>query len=462
VLCSGPTITLAQTAAPFEAIESGPASVTKSLALCGLGNVPASATIGIDFGTTNTVLALAIDDGDLSFVKFDHRGDRLSSVLSALCFWSDSTPEGRVTRRESGPWAIDEYLERFGSVRFLQSFKTFAASKAFTQTRIFGAAYNFEDVMATFLRSVLDHAEIATDGCRIVVGRPVHFAGGSADDGLAIARYRKAFEALGIGRAAIEYEPVAAAHYASRQLALHGKVLIADFGGGTSDFSVLRVSGEGSRRRIEPLAQGGVGVAGDSFDYRIIDHIVAPRLGKGTTYASFDRQLAIPNRFHANLASWSHLTMMKGNGDLAALRDIAKSAADSLGLEAFVHVIENDLSLLLYRAVAKVKAELSTQASALFEVDLENMKIRVDVPRSDFETWIAKDVVRIGHALDETLRTAGVAPGEIDQIVATGGTSRVPAVRKLLQQRFPDKEIAESDPLHSIAAGLALMSAETR
>jgi hypothetical chaperone protein len=436
--------------------------VTKSLTRCDSANAPPSSTIGIDFGTTNTVLAISHKEGDVSFVKFDHRGDSLSSVLSALCFWSETTPEGRITHREAGPWAIDEYLERFGSVRFLQSFKTFAASKAFTQTRIFGAAYNFEDILATFLRSVLDHSGIAIDRCRVVVGRPVHFAGASADDELAVSRYRKAFEALGIGHAAIEQEPVAAAYYASRELDLRGKVLIADFGGGTSDFSVLRVSGEGDRRRIEPLGQGGIGVAGDSFDYRIIDHVVAPRLGKGTTYASFDRQLAIPNRFHANLASWSHLTMMKGNGDLAALRDIARSAADSEGLEAFVHVIENDLSLLLYRAVAKVKAELSTQASALFEVDLESMNIRAPIARADFEGWIAKDVARIGHALDETLRVAGVASVAIDQIVATGGTSRVPAVRKLLQERFPGKEISDSDPLHSIAAGLALMGDKAR
>jgi hypothetical chaperone protein len=431
--------------------------VTKPLARREISKAPSRRTIGIDFGTTNTVLAVSGGDDDVGFVRFDHRGDSLSSVLSALCFWSEAAPDGRVTHCEAGPWAIDEYLERFGSVRFLQSFKTFAASKAFTQTRIFGAAFQYEDIMAAFLRSVLDHAGLATGECRIVVGRPVRFAGAAADDALAIARYRKAFEALGIGHAGIENEPVAAAHYASRQLPLSGKVLIADFGGGTSDFSLLQMEGAGDRRRIEPLAQGGVGIAGDSFDYRLIDHLVAPRLGKGTTYASFGKQLAIPNRFHANLASWSHLTMMKGNGDLADLRAIAKYAGDSEGLEAFVHVIENDLSLPLYRAVAKVKAELSAQDAAIFEVDLESVKIRAPVSRIDFEGWIAGDVARIGRVLDDMLRTAGVAPGDVDQIVATGGTSRVPAVRKMLRDRFPGKEIADSDPLHSIAAGLALM-----
>ena len=149
--------------------------------------------------------------------------------------------------------------------------------------------------------------------------------------------------------------------------------------------------------------------------------------------------------------------MMKGNGDLASLKDIAKYARDSDGLEAFVHVIENDLSLLLYRAVAKVKAELSAQEAAVFEVDLESVRIRAPIARADFEAWIAADVARIGRALDDTLRAADVTPDGVDQIVATGGTSRVPAVRKMLRDRFPGKEIADSDPLHSIAAGLALM-----
>ena len=436
---------------------SGPPPVTKPLARRDIAKASPRQTIGIDFGTTNTVLAISEGGGGVRFVRFDHRGDSLSSVLSALCFWSEVTPDRRITRREAGPWAIDEYLERFGSVRFLQSFKTFAASKAFTQTRIFGAAYQYEDIMAAFLRSVLDHAGIATEGCRVVVGRPVRFAGASADDNLAILRYRKAFETLGIAHAQIETEPVGAAHYASLELALQGKVLIADFGGGTSDFSLLQIEGEGNGRRIEPLAQGGVGIAGDAFDYRIIDHLVAPRLGKGTTYASFGKQLAIPNRFHASLASWSHLTMMKGNGDLASLRDIAKYARDSEGLEAFVHVIENDLSLLLYRAVAKVKAELSVAEAAVFEADLESVRIRAPVTRAGFESWIAADVARIGRVLDDTLRMAGLSHEKIDQIVATGGTSRVPAVRKMLRDRFPGKEISDSDPLHSIAAGLALM-----
>jgi hypothetical chaperone protein len=419
---------------------------------------PSYPVIGIDFGTTNTVVAISERAGDVRFVRFDHRGESLSSVLSALCFWVEAGQGARKTRCEAGPWAVDEYLERFGSVRFLQSFKTFAASEAFVQTRIFGAPYKFEDIMAAFLGSVLEHAAIPVQGSRVVVGRPVRFAGAAADDELAIARYRTAFDVLGMGHARIEPEPVAAAHYASRTLPLDGIVLIADFGGGTSDFSLLRMEGSQDDRRIHPLRQGGVGIAGDALDHRIIERIVAPRLGAATTYRSFGKRLAIPNRFHANLASWSQLALMKGNGDLDELRKIARYADDSAGIEAFVHVIEHDLSLRLYRAVARAKAELSAREETTFEVDLESVTIKAPISRAAFEGWIADDVARIGRVLDETLAAADIAPAAVDHIVATGGTSRVPAVRAMLEARFPAKAIADADPLHAIAAGLALMA----
>jgi hypothetical chaperone protein len=151
--------------------------------------------------------------------------------------------------------------------------------------------------------------------------------------------------------------------------------------------------------------------------------------------------------------------MMKGNGDLEELRTIAKFADDREGIEAFVHVIENDLSLLLYRAVAKAKAELSAASETIFEVDLESVRVRAPISRAAFEGWIGEDIGRIGRVLDETVQATKLVAAEIDHVVATGGTSRVPAVRAMLAARFPGRPILDADPLHSIAAGLALMGA---
>ncbi len=191
-----------------------------------------------------------------------------------MCFWTEAGQGRRKTRLEAGPWAVEQYLERFGGVRFLQSFKTFAASKAFVQTRIFGAPYNYEDIMAAFLGSVLEHAAIPARGSRVVVGRPVRFAGAAADDELAIAALSQRAGCAGDRAARIERagrrRPLRQPHLAAR-----ADRAIADFGGGTSDFSILRMEGTSEDRRIQPLRQGGVGVAGDSFDHRIIERIVA-------------------------------------------------------------------------------------------------------------------------------------------------------------------------------------------
>ena len=241
-------------------------------------------SIGIDFGTSNTVVALSRPGGPASVVRFHHEGRHASdgsAFISALCFWEDGGRAGKRTRVEGGPWAVEEFLEGLSNHRFIQSFKTFAASGSFQDTRIFGAKYRFEDLLHAFLANVLGHADLAAGGRSVVVGRPVRFAGGAPDEALAMRRYRAAFASLGVEHPRFVYEPVGAAFFYAQRLERDATVLVADFGGGTSDFSVIRFEGAGRARRARPLGHAGVGVAGDTFDYRIIDKVVSPRLGKG-------------------------------------------------------------------------------------------------------------------------------------------------------------------------------------
>ncbi len=261
-------------------------------------------SIGVDFGTSNTVVAVSAGDGRVEAVRFDHGGRTHSVYVSALCFWEERPGSGLYARAEGGPWAIEQFLEGRTLHRFIQSFKTFAASSAFNTTQIFRHRYTFEDLLAAFLRTLARHAGDGFDlrGPTIVVGRPVRFAGGHPDDALAMQRYRAAFERLGAGHARYVYEPVGAAFSFARQLERDATVLVADFGGGTSDFSIMRFSRAGGVLRAEPLGHAGIGIAGDTFDYRIVDHIVSPRLGKGSSYRSFNKVLPIPSHYYTNLA----------------------------------------------------------------------------------------------------------------------------------------------------------------
>lgn len=291
-------------------------------------NSSPAVSIGVDFGTSNTVVALASADGKVDAIRFDHGGKSHSVYVSALCFWEERPGSGLDPHAEGGPWAIEQFLEGRAVHRFIQSFKTFAASKAFNTTQVFRNRYKFEDLLAAFLRTLTRHAGAGFDlaAPTIMVGRPVKFAGGNPDEALAMQRYQTAFARLGAEHARYVYEPVGAAFSFARHLDHDATVLVADFGGGTSDFSVMRFTRKGGTLRAEPLGHAGIGIAGDNFDFRIVDHVVSPRLGKGSTYRSLGKVLTIPSHYYSNLARWHQLAMMKGSNDLRELHTLARTA----------------------------------------------------------------------------------------------------------------------------------------
>ena len=424
--------------------------------------MPASSSdlsIGIDFGTSNTVVAIADSGGQVEALTFDHRGSDLKVYVTALCFWDERHGNGVRTQVEGGPWAIDQFLEGLTAHRFIQSFKTFAASQSFQETRIFRERYRFEDLLSAFLRTLARHGGERFDLSvrNVVIGRPVQFAGSHPDDALAMSRYQAAFGKLGAGHARYVYEPVGAAFFYAQALDHDATVLVADFGGGTSDFSVMRFSRESGVLRAEPLGHAGIGIAGDAFDYRIVDHVVSPRLGKGGSYRSMGKILAIPDHYYVNFARWNQLAMMKGSGDLKELRELARSALDPEPLEKFIDFIEYDLGFALYRAVSSAKVALSSRDRADFRFRGEGVDIEAEITRSDFEGWIAGDVARIADAVDRALAHAGVRTGEIEKVFLTGGTSFVPAIRRLFLDRFGEERLTSADQFESIAYGLALI-----
>jgi hypothetical chaperone protein len=417
-------------------------------------------SVGIDFGTSNTVVALAGPDGRVEAITFDHRGERLKVYATALCFWDERYGQSAVTRVEGGPYAIEQFLEGLYAHRFLQSFKTFAGSASFQETRVFRDRYRFEDLLSAFLRTLLAHAPGLDFGAapRIVVGRPVRFAGHNPDEALAMRRYRTAFERLGAGHATYVYEPVGAAFFYAAGLDRDATVLVADFGGGTSDFSVMRFAVSDGALRAEPLGQAGIGIAGDAFDARIVDRVVAPRLGKGGSYRSMGgKVLAMPNHYYGSLSRWNELALMKGSGDLKELRDLARVALDPEPLEVFAEIVENDLGFSLYRAVSDVKVALSSRDEAAFSFRVGDTAIEASVTRAAFESWIAPDVARIVATLDEALERSELEPDAVDRVFLTGGTSFVPAIRRLFAERFGEERLTSADQFESIAYGLALI-----
>jgi len=417
------------------------------------------ASIGLDFGTTNTVATTINGDGRAEAFHFEHMGEAFDAFRSVLCFWQAYEDDARRSQVEAGPWAIDQFLELAGDCRFIQSFKTFAASPLFTDTLIFGRRMRFEDLLASFLRQVRVHAGVDFPK-RVVIGRPVKFAGGAPDEALARARYEAALRAVGFEQIHHVYEPVAAAYFFAHRLEADATILVADFGGGTSDFSIVRFSRGPSGLDYKPLAHTGVGVAGDAFDYRIIDQVVARAFGKGSEYMSWGKVLPVPNGYFSKFSRWNELSIMRYSRDYRELQQLVRSSLDPDRIRAFLAFLDADAGYAMYRAVSDAKMQLSRADEANFSFHVAGVDIERTIRRAEFEKWITPELADIGACVDRALKEAQIKESDIDRVFLTGGTSFVPAVRGLFEQRFGNWKIETGDQLVSIAYGLALIAGE--
>jgi hypothetical chaperone protein len=407
-------------------------------------------TIGIDFGTTNSVVALLHDDGSVT----TRRHASLDVFRSVLCFWAEPGA-GRVhLNHAAGPEAITAYLEDPLDSRLIMSMKTYLAQKSFTETRIFAHPFTLERLIATFLRALLDGVPTAP---RVVVGRPVRFAGEFVDDTLGAARLSGAYAEAGFPDVVQALEPEAAGARFARTLAEPATVLIGDFGGGTSDFSVLRFDPCAGTR---PLAHSGIGIAGDVFDYRIIDRAIAPLLGKGDTYRVMGKPLPVPPEYYSGFARWHLLSLMRTPRTLRSIAEVARTAQHPDRLHSLMALIEDGLGYALYQAVSTAKAELSRGDATTLRFAHKGFAIERAVARTEFESWIAPDLARLGATVDQVLAEAALRPEAIDRVFLTGGTAFVPSVRRLFESRFGSEKLEGGGEFVSVAEGLALLATD--
>jgi hypothetical chaperone protein len=409
--------------------------------------------IGIDFGTTNSVLARLEADGSVSTARYPVGQAQLDVFRTVLCFWNEETRGRRTLRHAAGPYAVESYLDDPLESRLIMSMKTYLAQRSFTRTNIFGKIFTLEDMVSVFLNGLMQGE---APEARVVAGRPVRFAGESADDDFGEARLRAAFAQAGFGAVDVALEPEAAGYRFARSLEAPATVLVGDFGGGTSDFSVMRFDPQGAAR-VVPLGYAGIGIAGDTFDYRIIDKVVSPLLGKGDVYTVMGKELPVPPDYFTGFARWHRLSLMRAPRTLRAIEEVAVASAHPERLRMLIRLIEDELGYQLYQTVSAVKAELSRQETAVLRFAHGDLAIERRIARHEFESWIAEDLRRIAATVDQALATARLRPDEIDRVFLTGGTSFVPAVRALFEERFGADKVSGGGEFVSVAEGLALI-----
>jgi hypothetical chaperone protein len=418
--------------------------------------------IGLDFGTTNSALALAEPGCDTRVARFAAPDGDTESFRSILF---SGRPEGEALAVSvAGPMAIESYMELEGERRLLQSLKAFLASRLFTSTNLLGRRTTLQDMISRIVRGLLDEAEQehgALDGT-VVVGRPVRFARSrqAEDDVFACDRLGESLRQAGLLDFRFEYEPVAAAYHYEQSLDADELVLIADLGGGTSDFCLLRVGPNlrgRPRLREDFLGTEGVALAGDAFGAKIVRHAVAPQLGRGSLQQKlFGQPVPVPTWIYRDLERWHHLSFLRSPKTLGVLHDVLRHAFEKEKIEALLHLVENDLGYPLYRAVEQTKTELSQQEESWLRFDDPPAVIEERVTRSDFESWIADELGEIAACAERLLDKTGTAPEAVDRVFMTGGSSFVPAVRRIFEDRFGPEKIRSGGELISVASGLAL------
>ncbi|KAB0681252.1 Hsp70 family protein [Aureimonas leprariae] len=407
---------------------------------------------GLDFGTTNSTLGVCGEGGGaprLLALEGEHR-----TIPSALFF---SLEDGRTY---FGRAAVHEYVDG-AEGRFMRALKSILGTRLMGETTLVGRErLGFEALIGRFLAHLKGklEAETGAPAGACVFGRPVRFVDeDDAADAKAEAQLASAARAQGFTHVEFQFEPVAAALYYESRIAEERLALVVDIGGGTSDFTVVRLSPERARhpdRRDDLLASTGVHVGGTDFDRLLNIATLQPLLGLGSATADGKRQM--PVWYFNDLATWHRVNFLYTPKVARDAADLKREAAEPEKLGRFAHVIRHRSGHRLAGAVETAKIALTDAAETAIRHREPGLALETAVSREDFERATAELVARIEAAIDAALAAAGVKPDAIETVILTGGGAQVPAVFRAATGRFPAAEIARSDAFGSVGLGLAL------
>lgn len=405
---------------------------------------------GIDFGTSNSTVALNDARGaHLIALEGDH------VTLPSAVFWeSDGAPP------QFGRAAIAAYTGGEDG-RLMRGLKSILGSNLIEEkTRVGNRAIAFKDIVASFfghLKAKLDTAA-GTAITHATLGRPVHFVDGDpAGDAAAQAVLEEIARAKGFKHIAFQFEPIAAALHYEQTVAAEELVLIVDIGGGTSDFSIVRVSPTRARqadRQSDILANDGIRVGGTDFDRLLSLNAVMPQLGLGSI--SKDSKMAMPLHYYHDLATWHRINALYTQRTLTDLKDLRYHAEQPALLDRLINVITTRAGHALLMATETAKITLSEYEEARIHISPFTGGKDAMATRIGFEAAVATPIARITATLHSLLASAGLTPADIGTVFMTGGSSSLPILHACVADVLPGVKIATGDLLGSVGTGLSL------
>lgn len=433
---------------------------------------------GIDFGTTNSSLAIAYEDGTIavldtgadaqvlpSLVYLHRGGDRVAGTEGLRAFLNTATNSTRCSSCELVSWERGTGYSNCGQfrpggkcldARLLSQIKSDLSDEAFHYTHSWAVDFPLEDLVAVVLRSLKraadNQARISVD--RVALGHPVRFLGADGpgfedQQALACERLRRAAERAGFRDVRLVPEPQAAI---ALDPAYDGLVVCTDFGGGTFDVAVVDVHGDDA----EVLALEGVHIGGNEFDGKIFDKVVAPALGLKADFVLPDGQTRrLPASIQSGLRTLSGLKLLLAEGDVpGAISALWGCGHDEL-LQLVGELLYGGQAWSFYRAIEQAKVHLSDAEETRIEFTRDWIDLRLPLTRTEFEHIISDDLSRVTACIGDALDEAGVAPHDVTLVSRTGGSSQIPAYLSRLEELFPEAEMVQSDPFTCVVQGLA-------
>jgi hypothetical chaperone protein len=402
-------------------------------------------TCGIDFGTSNSVI-------------YVHREGQAPFVLSepTVLFFPDDTQT--FASYYVGKSAVDAYIASGMKGRFFQSIKVLLSDADYVQTEIRSIFYHLVDLLAMVLTHLKQAAEAEVGPLHsVTLGRPVYFSTDSEADQLAQTRLHNAAMRAGFSEVQFQLEPIAAALAYESRLTQPKTVLVADFGGGTTDYTVMKLGPCHTQdRQQDILSIGGVYIGGDTLDARLMWHRLTPYFGRGSSFSELKKTFPMPHHFYHVICAWADIAKLKTKTFQLQLKEIYRGSNDPLAIQRLQALINHDLGFALFKAIEAAKQQLSFEDDVTITFERDCICVNHGVAIEQFTEFIQEDCQNIQIALTETLHRAGLTESDIDTVFLTGGTSLVRSIRHDFSNRFgEDKLNSDLDLFTSVAQGLA-------
>lgn len=406
----------------------------------------------VDFGTSNSLLTYVSDDGQIIPVPLDPEN---GFVLRSLFY----TPE--KNKWFYGSEAISEYVNHEGEGRFFRSIKKFLPEPGYGGTTVHNRNLTISELVATFLREMKVRADKFTGNKveRIILGRPALYSLDKDNDQLAQDRMQKASEIAGFKEVIFCPEPIAAGLDYQSADKKEKIVLITDFGGGTSDFTLMKFH-QGKYSQDDILGLSGVFIAGDVLDGVMMRDFISPHFGSQFEYQlpGSSNILQFPRNLLKKICSPAHITHLREKDTwefLQHIKSFGLSELDQRRMENLLTLVECQLGFPLFHEIEKVKVSLGKVPESQFNYGFLDMQVEQNVTSAGYRISVRPTVQEVMETMMEVFKQSGLSMSDVDEVVLTGGTSQFPLIREELMRIFGKEKLSEHNIYQSVVNGLA-------